>query len=391
MTKRARTEVLPTHTPALFRAAVARAAELLQAGELVALPTETVYGLAANALNARAARAIFRAKGRPAHNPIIVHVSSVAMARRCVRHWPTMADRLARAFWPGPLTLVLPKADAIPPVVTAGGDTVGVRWPAHPFIQAVIRKCGFPLAAPSANRSTRVSPTQARHVLAALGGRIPLIVDGGPCAIGLESTVFDLTSRPPRVLRPGMIHEESRQATLGNRRMRNAERGTPEGQGRRQKAEGRGRKTEGGSPVATLVARPSALPTRHSSLATRHSSLARRSPGLLPRHYSPRARLVVLDWANDAELGAKLARLKATLRDTEIIAHSRVPSSKRFARVSVLPHQPAAFARALYAQLHRCDQAGARLIVVEAPPDHPAWRAIVDRLQRAAGTQRGQG
>ncbi len=239
VTKRARTEVLPTHTPALFRAAVARAVELLRAGELVGLPTETVYGLAANAQNAPAVRAIFRVKGRPSHNPVIVHVSSAAMARRCVRRWPRTADRLARAFWPGPLTLVLPKADAIPSVVTAGGDTVGVRWPAHPVIQAVIRECGFPLAAPSANRSTRVSPTQARHVLATLGGRIPLIVDGGPCAIGLESTVLDLTTRPPRVLRPGMIHEESLRATLGRLGMRNVERGTPPREGRMQKAEGR--------------------------------------------------------------------------------------------------------------------------------------------------------
>ncbi len=176
MKKPAVADVLPTHTPALFEAAVARAWELLRAGELVALPTETVYGLAANALDARAVAKIFEVKGRPAHNPIIVHVGSVAMAGRCVTAWPEIAERLAKAFWPGPLTLVLPRSAAIPDSVTAGGATVGVRQPAHPFIQAVIEACDFPLAAPSANLSTRVSPTNAMHVKKSLGNKIRLIV-----------------------------------------------------------------------------------------------------------------------------------------------------------------------------------------------------------------------
>ena len=141
------TEILPTHTPALFAAAVARAAELLRAGELVALPTETVYGLAANALNAKAVARIYEVKGRPTFNPIIVHVDGRDMARRCVADWPKVAEKFSRAFWPGPLTLVLPRAGKIPDAVTAGGATVGVRWPSHPFMPAVIRACGFPLAA----------------------------------------------------------------------------------------------------------------------------------------------------------------------------------------------------------------------------------------------------
>src|SRR5437867_764808 len=164
MTRSGPAEILQTHTPELFRAAVARAAELLRAGEPVALPTETVYGLAANALDAAAVERIFEIKGRPANNPIIVHVADVPMARRCVAQWPTVADRLVAAFWPGPLTLVLRRSGQIPDVVTAGGATVGVRWPAHPFIQAVIRECNFPLAAPSANRATEISPTHAEHV-----------------------------------------------------------------------------------------------------------------------------------------------------------------------------------------------------------------------------------
>src|SRR5882672_5247663 len=139
------TELLPTQSAALFSAAVKRAADLLRAGEVVALPTETVYGLAANALEPHAVRRIFEIKGRPAHNPIIVHVASVRMANQCVADWPGLADKLARSFWPGPLTLVLPKAAQIPIELTAGGQTVGVRWPSHPFIQAVIRECDFPL------------------------------------------------------------------------------------------------------------------------------------------------------------------------------------------------------------------------------------------------------
>src|SRR5580693_6921655 len=159
------TEILPAHTPALFEKAVRRAAELLRAGHVVALPTETVYGLAANALDEKAVAKIFQIKGRPSLNPIIVHVAGLEMAKRCVNAFPAPAEQLAKAFWPGPLTLVLPRAQAIPKIVTAGGETVGIRWPSHPLIQAVIRECNFPLAAPSANLSNQVSPTNAQHVL----------------------------------------------------------------------------------------------------------------------------------------------------------------------------------------------------------------------------------
>ena len=202
-------ELLSTHTSSLFQKAVRRAAELLRAGEVVALPTETVYGLAANALDEKAVAKIFQIKGRPAHNPIIVHVASNAMAKNCVANFPESAEKLSKSFWPGPLTLVLPRAKNIPDAVTAGGETVGVRWPSHPFMQAVIRECGFPLAAPSANLSNQISPTNAEHVRAQLGGKIPLIVDGGQSQVGIESTVLDLTVVPARILRPGMIHAES--------------------------------------------------------------------------------------------------------------------------------------------------------------------------------------
>lgn len=332
-------EILPTHTPALFAAAVARAADLLRAGEVVALPTETVYGLAANALAPRAVAKIYELKGRPAHNPIIVHVDGLDMARRCVRGWPATAERLAGAFWPGPLTLVLPRAAAIPDLVTAGGDTVGVRWPQHPFMREVIRACGFPLAAPSANLSNQLSPTNAEHVRKQLGDRLRLIVDGGDANVGIESTVVDLTASPPRVLRPGMVHEESLAAALG------AEIGV----GRSEMGKG-----------------------------------ALRSPGLLPKHYSPKARLLVLAWRDEAELRAQIARLDLALERVWVLAHSHVPLGGGFGAVSVIPHDAEAYARALYAELHRCDEQGAACIVAEAPPDAPEWRGIADRLRRAA-------
>ena len=183
-------EIAPTHTPALFQSAVIRAVELLKQGRLVALPSETVYGLAADAWNPASVEAIFQVKGRPAKNPLIVHVSGLEMARSCVTRWTERADLLARSFWPGPLTLVLSVAPTIPDCVTAGGSTVGIRWPGHPFFDAVIRACGFPIAAPSANLSNQTSPTSAEHVFAALGHRIPLIVDGGTCNVGIDLKAF---------------------------------------------------------------------------------------------------------------------------------------------------------------------------------------------------------
>jgi L-threonylcarbamoyladenylate synthase len=332
-------EILSPRTPALCAAAVKRAADLLRVGEVIALPTETVYGLAANAWDEKAVAKIFQIKGRPADNPVIVHVASVEMAKRCVTDWPKNADKLARAFWPGPLTLVLPRAAEIPGIVTAGGATVGVRWPSHPFIQAVIRECGFPLAAPSANVSSRVSPTTAEHVRRQIGDKIPLIVDGGQSQVGIESTVLDLTVSPPRILRPGMIHEESLAAVVG-------------------KVGGVGRPGQG----------PETL----------------RSPGLLKKHYSPKAKLLVLGWHDEADLKAQIAVRKSPIANCHVIAHTQVPSASGFTRVSVIPRDAEAFARAIYTELHRCDEAGAELIVVEAPPESPEWSGIADRLRRAS-------
>ena len=330
-------QVLSTGTPELFQAAVVRATDLLRLGQLVALPTETVYGLAANALDPEAVKKIFQVKGRPENNPIIVHVADIGMAKDCVASWPPLAQQLATAFWPGPLTLVLPRSKNIPNVVTAGGETVGVRWPVHPFMQAVIRTCGFPLAAPSANLSNQISPTSAEHVRKSLGDKIPLIVDGGSCDVGIESTVLDITVVPPRLLRPGMVHAESLLPLTGDLVMGGAE---------------------------------SAEPLR--------------SPGLSGRHYAPRAKLAVLKWRDGKDLEGQVSNLNYDISHTYVVAHTKTGLSREFGGVSVIARDAEAFAKAIYSELHRADECGARLIVVEELPPGKEWRAIADRLKRGA-------
>ncbi|MBC8243776.1 MAG: threonylcarbamoyl-AMP synthase [Verrucomicrobia bacterium] len=322
------TEVQPADAPG----ALGQAAGLLAQGHLVALPTETVYGLAADARSPDAVARIFEAKGRPADNPLIVHVDSVGMARDCVAAWPSAAEKIAEQFWPGPLSLVLPKAVTVPDIVTAGGATVAVRCPAHPVMRGVLAKCGFPLAAPSANRSNRLSPTRAEHVVDQLGGRIPLVLDGGACDLGIESTVLDLTGDTPTLLRPGMISLGQLQAVLG------------------------------GVVSAKLSAGIGPL----------------KSPGLLPRHYSPRAKLVVC--------GDLTAALGQAGEATHVIARKSSPNAWPSERWHRLPDDPDGFARELYDTLHRCDRLGAETILVQALPSAPDWAALHDRLNRAAGT-----
>lgn len=343
--------ILPIHTVELFNDAVERAANLLRAGQVVAVPTETVYGLAANALDAEAVQRIFEIKGRPANNPIIVHVAGIEMARHCAREWPGTADKLAGAFWPGPLTLVLPRAESIPDIVTAGGDTVGIRWPQHPFMQGLIQKCGFPLAAPSANPSSAISPTTAQHVALSLGEKVPLIIDGGASNVGIESTVVDLTASPPRILRPGMIGSEALGMLLGEVLIRRGEESIRAWQEPR--------------PVEDGL----------------------RSPGLLAKHYAPKARLMVLSWRDEKELKCQIEAVGLDPATTHVIAYAHIPSSEEFARISVIPNDPEAFARALYAELHKCDELGAKTILVEQVPDTPEWAAISDRLRRASASQ----
>jgi len=332
--------LLPTHSIELLKSAVSAAAEALRAGQVVALPTETVYGLAANALHAQAVTTIFEVKQRPAMNPLIVHVDGIKMAQDCVSSWPREAEELAASFWPGPLTLVLPAAKVIPREVTAGGTTVGVRWPSHPFIQLVIQACGFPLAAPSANISTELSPTRAAHVLERLGDRIPLIVDGGSCQVGIESTVVDLSVSPPQILRPGMISRASLATVI-------------------QGLETVKLSDKDGKPM--------------------------RSPGAMIRHYSPKTKLMIASWTTDTELKNRLHQAGITPRQAHVIAYSCIPTAVgEFGEISVIPRDAEAFARALYAELHRCDAMESEWIVVEKVPDDPEWKAIADRLERGS-------
>lgn len=336
------TEVLSTQSKAEFDRAVRRAAEVLQRDEVVAVPTETVYGLAANALSSVAVKKIFQIKGRPSTNPLIVHVASWSMVEQCCLHWDGAAEQLARTFWPGPLTIVVKKSNLIPDEVTAGGETVALRWPSHPIMQALIQTAGFPLAAPSANRSNALSPTQAAHVLSQLDGRIPLIIDGGHSAVGIESTVVDLVRRPARILRPGMIH-------LGD--------------------------LERACETLSWADSDSPQDTDEEGL--------QRSPGQLKLHYSPRARLKILTWSDASDLEHQLRRLDLPMDSSSVLSYQNIPNGDRFLRVAVIPDDAEAYARALFSELHVCDEMGSEYILVEAPPEGPEWNGVWDRLRRA--------
>ena len=315
-------------------AAIEEAAALLRAGRLVAFPTETVYGLGAHALDGEAVARIFAAKGRPASNPVIVHVADVDGARALAGQWPPVAGALAERFWPGPLTLVVPKAAAVPDGVTAGGPTVGLRVPAHPAALTLLRAAGVPVAAQSANRSMEVSPTTARHVADSLGDAVDLILDGGPTRVGLESTVLDVSQSPPRLLRPGMVTRRTLEEVIEGRVLRAS---LP------------------GSGVA-------------------------RSPGMMTRHYAPRVPLIIL---GDEELRGGVREGDGLIwRNLWPGAVDR-STGKAIPNVC-LPGNAARYAAGLYSALHELESAGVRRIVVQKPPGGGAWAAIHDRLRRAA-------
>ncbi len=330
------TIVLPVNPIEPEAQVIARAAAVLRGGGLVAFPTETVYGLGANALDPGAVGRIFTAKGRPATNPLIVHVTEAAEVARVAASWPEVAGRLAVRFWPGPLTLVLSRRACVPDAVTAGGPTVAVRVPAHPVAQALLRAAGVPVAAPSANRSTRLSPTRAEHVLAGLDGRIDMLLDGGPTAGGLESTVLDVTAEPPRLLRPGLITPDALAEVLGDAPQRT---GSPAGAG----------------PL--------------------------RSPGMLARHYAPRTPLECVA-ANGRERVEALCQ--EGLRVGWLAPEGAAAMAGPDIRQVIMPADPAAYAAQLYAVLHALDVAGLDRIVVALPPDTDAWLAVRDRLRRAS-------
>ncbi len=305
---------------------VSMAAALLRAGELVALPTETVYGLGADAMNETAVRKIFAAKGRPADHPLIVHVADVPSAQLLAREWPDTAAKLAAAFWPGPMTLIVKSAPKVLSVVTGGQDTVGIRIPAHPLALALIRKSGCAIAAPSANKFGHVSPTTTAHVAAEFGDELTCILEGGDCEVGVESTIIDCTVSPPRILRPGRIRAADIEAVLGN-----------------------------------------ALQTKVEN--------APRVSGALASHYAPRTR-TLLKPAN-AFSAPKVSSRIGTITFTVVpnfngthISHINVPSAQ-------IEHD-------LYAKLRALDEAGLDEIWIEAPPMGEEWDAVWDRVSRAS-------
>jgi L-threonylcarbamoyladenylate synthase len=321
---------------------IEHAARLLRAGRLVAFPTETVYGLGANALDAEAVAHIYAVKGRPGTSPLIVHVASIEMAKSLIANWPDAADRLAQRFWPGALTLVLTKAHAgadasqspaIPAIVTAGLPTVALRMPAHPIALALIRAAGVPLAAPSANRFTELSPTTAEHVRRSLGSDVDFILDGGPCQVGIESTVLslvesgqndrELNEPRPVLLRPGGISRTELEAMIG--------------------------------PV---ISAPEVQSGPHPA------------PGMHPRHYSPRTTLYLVENGKLPDQGQGI-----------YLQHRHPPSCT--VMTYQMPQSAAGYAAALYGALHQADAGSYDWIAVDRPPTTPEWEAIQDRLNRA--------
>jgi L-threonylcarbamoyladenylate synthase len=320
---------------------IALAAEALVRGELVAFPTETVYGLGARADDAHAVRAIYEKKGRPPENPSIVHAADAASAFALALDPPTIARALADAFWPGPLTLVVRvRPGAVASEVTAGGDTVALRVPAHPIARALLEAAKVPIAAPSANRSTRISPTTAVHVEKSLGSDL-LVLDAGPTGFGIESTIVDATSDPLVVLRRGSIGLEALRAF--------------------------GPCVDRGDAVVAPEARPKA-------------------PGAFARHYAPSVPVVT---APRAALASEIAELCRTTglqeEDGGVIVVGAPPSGGRFRRIEVLAADPQSYARELYAALHRLEDAGVAYVAVEEVPEGDAWLAIHDRIRRARG------
>jgi L-threonylcarbamoyladenylate synthase len=335
--------------------ALDRAAALLRGGGLVALPTETVYGLGANALDPAAVARIFAAKERPAWDPVIVHIASLAMLQRLVTEVSEAAGLLMKAFWPGPLTLLLPRSAEVPDAVTAGRPLVGVRMPAHPVALELIRRAGVPIAAPSANLFGHVSPTTAAHVLDDLDGRIDAVLDAGPALHGVESTVLDVSRSPMLVYRPGAITlDQINQQIQG---------------------------VAGPAEFFRESAEPDLLPPQ-----------ALPAPGVGLRHYSPRARLVLVE----APLGELASRLAEAARNQSgarlgVMLPAEVGRLEGFPAARIFPwgrwSAPGEMAESLYAGLRALDAQGCDVILCPLPPAEGVGTAMRDRLRKATGSE----
>jgi L-threonylcarbamoyladenylate synthase len=322
------TKILPADSDS-----IRRAAEILRGGGLVAFPTETVYGLGADAQNEAAVRAMFAAKGRPPDHPVIVHLPDVALIEKHAIDISPAARQLAAAFWPGPMTLVVRRGPEISNLVTGGLDTVGLRVPSHPVAQALLREFGGLIAAPSANRFGRVSCTTAEHVSQELGERVDLILDGGECLVGLESTIIDVSGPQPAILRPGAVTAEQVSAVLGFE-------------------------------------------------VTRLSSGSPRVSGSLPSHYAPRAMVEIVP---ADQLGSRARQLATEGKKVAVL--SSVPATFEHPSIMVLPIPAdiSKLAHELYSLLRRVDELGCDVALVTVPAEQGLGTAIADRLRRAAG------
>jgi L-threonylcarbamoyladenylate synthase len=314
---------------------IEKAVAILRAGGLVAFPTETVYGLGADASNPDAVKKIFAAKGRPQNHPLIVHLADASHLAHWVRDIPMAAHRLGERFWPGPLTLILHRAENVPDALTGGQDTVGLRVPAHPVAHALLQAFGSGIAAPSANRFGRISPTTAEHVRAELGDRVDMVLDGGSCDIGIESTIVDLSGNRPTLLRPGKISAAEIEEVLGE---------------------------------------PLVRPGPSSA----------RAPGMLAVHYAPQTPLHVVSGKVLAETAY---RLSAQGKRAAVLAYHHAPIANARIAWFAAPSQEAGYARELYANLRRLDQSGCDVILVEQVPEE--WDAVRDRLAKAAVSKEG--
>ncbi len=324
------------------------AAEVLKGGGLVAFPTETVYGLGADALNETAVRGIFEAKGRPSDNPLIVHISDKNDVDCLVKEIPSEAGLLMDEFWPGPLTLVMYKSPAVPSIISAGLDTVAIRMPSHPVAAALIRESGLPIAAPSANTSGRPSPTIVRHVIEDLSGRVDIIIDAGPANVGLESTVLDVTVTPPLILRPGGITREQLEGVIHG------------------------------------VGIDPALSARHSG------NLKPKSPGMKYRHYSPKAEMILIVGGLQDVVG-KIRNLAVDYRDkgrtVGILATEQTKEYYRDFKVisSGDRQRPETIASNLFRYLREFDSMGVDLILAEGIESVGIGLAVMNRMSKAAG------
>jgi len=333
--------------------AIERAAALIRAGELVAFPTETVYGLGANALDATATAKIFTAKGRPNTDPLIVHIADLDQLAALITDADRLLNDLAAKFWPGPLTLILKRSRLVPDLVSAGLPTVAVRMPAHPVALALIRAAGVPIAAPSANRFAHTSPTTAQHVYADLVGRISLILDGGPTAIGVESTILDITARPLHILRPGGVSLEALQ-----------------------------------NFIPDFIARDE----RHIDAERNTEALP--APGMLLKHYSPNAHLILIEGGSDAVQHAIIERTRALVKANKHVGLLLAEEDRASVEALDVPKtfvggltDMETIARNLFAALRALDDTGVDMIIARGFPVTGIGAAVRDRLVRAASGQ----